>query len=266
MRGRVLLLFGLLADLPLGAPAVAGPAYVPFVAPEAPGPFANRSTVPSLELYNLGGEPRRYAIRFVPAGEDGSKGGEAVAAGRLKLGQRITVSCCAGESGVLIVTGAPQIAVGAHIDETFLRRTVPNEVRGRLPVLTARDALPAGTRAVLASLISDPLGEWTNSLGILNLGSASAHCSVTGLGHGIFIFPELDAIDIPPASVAAFPDILSRLRGPSVPVVITFNPLVTCDQPFYPFAILYGGNFNTFRPTLPWMEFVPPSVRLADAP
>lgn len=265
MRDRVLVLFGLLGGPLLGAPAMAGPAYVPFVAPEAPGPFTARSTVPSLELYNLGGQPRRYAVSFVAAGEDGRGGGEPVNARSLKPATAATVSCCAGESGVLIVTGAPQIALGAGIEETFLRQPAPNEVRGRLPVLTARDALPAGTRAVLQSLTSDPVGIWTNSLGILNLGSAVAHCSVTGLGHGIFIFPELAAIDIPSASVAAFPDILSRLRGPIVPVTV-FNPLVTCDQPFYPFAIVYGGNFNTFMPTLPWVEFVPPSVRLADAP
>jgi hypothetical protein len=265
MRGRGLLLLGLLADLPLGAPALAGPAYVPFVAPEDPGPFAERSTVPSLELYNFGGQTRRYAIRFVAAGEDGSQGGQPVAAGRLKPAQRVTVSCCAGRSGVLVVTGAPQIAVGAHVDETFLRRPVPNEVRGRLPVLTARDALPAGTRAVLSSLIGDPVGQWTDSLGILNLGGTMAHCSVTGIQHFIFIIPELAAIDIPPGSVAAFPDVLVVFRGALVNLLV-FDPLVTCDQPFYPFAILYGGNFNFLRPTLPWMEFVPPSVQLAGAP
>jgi hypothetical protein len=167
---------------------------------------------------------------------------------------------------VLVVTGAPQIAVGAGIDETFLRVPAPNEVRGRLPVLTAPDALPAGARAVLSSLVSDPVGQWTNSLGILNLGGTTAHCSVAGIRHLFWTFPELDAIDVPPGSVAAFPDVLAVLRGPRVPVVTAFNPVVTCDQPFYPFAIVYGGNFNTFLPSLPWIEVVPPSVRLAGAP
>ena len=44
-------------------------------------------------------------------------------------------------------------------------------------------------------------------------------------------------------------------------------PLVTCDQPFYPFAILYWGlPGNPFLSILPWIEFVPPIVPLGAVP
>jgi hypothetical protein len=80
-------------------------------------------------------------------------------------------------------------------------------------------------------------------------------------------FPELREVDVPPLSVAAFPDVFLPLRGPSGPVPFLARTRVSCDQPFYPFGVNFVGDpGGPFPGPLPWVEQVPPSVRLGTAP
>lgn len=253
----------MLLCLALTMPAVAGEVYIPFLAADDPPDDSGRSTVPSVEVYNLGGVARRYTVRVVGAGEDGGAGGELVATAVLAPGATAVVPCCTRASGLLVVSGAPQIAAGGRLALTFTGGPAPNVLVARLPALTLRDALRPGTTAVLQTLQGTQSGSRRSSLGILNLGTAEATCAVK---LGIFEdrFPELFELTVPPRSLAAFPDVFSRLRGVHAPVFIDVRTLVVCDRPFYPFAVNFVGDFDVVS-GLPWVELVPPSVQLANA-
>lgn len=252
-----------LLTLTLALPAAAGEVYIPFLAADAPGTDSGRSTMPRVTLHNLGGVHRRYVVRLTPAGEDGRQVRELVATELLEPGGSRQPGCCNRGSGVLVVSGAPQIAVGARLDLLF-NQPPPHHLLTRLPVLTARDALRPGTTVVLHGLQGTSVGSILSSLGILNLGTATASCAVE---IGIFehFFPELGQVLVPPLSVAAFPDVFSRLRGPKGPGSFETRTRVRCDQPFYPFGVNFV-SFPTPQSGLPWVEFVPPSLQLGNAP
>jgi hypothetical protein len=250
----------LLLGVWIALPATAGQAYIPFVAADPPGFDSGRSTIPDLELSNLGGLARRYSVRFVPAGENGLAGGELVQTDALAPGSFADVSCCDRGSGVLVVSGAPQIAVGARLDEMF-NHAQPNGILTRLPVITARDAVPAGGRALLQALVWARNLEVTSSLGILNLGRGTARCSVSGFAGAADRFSDLLGFTVAPGSIAAFPDVIGQRLAPQSFTGYSARPIATCDQPFYPFAINYylGGG-------LPFVEVVTPAVMLGNAP
>jgi hypothetical protein len=261
MRSFRLLLLGLLAALP----AAAGEAYIPFLAADQPGVDSGRSTRPIVELHNLGGVTRRYSVRLTPPGDDGTKVRELVASGLLPAGESVQVPCCERESGLLVVSGAPQIAVGARLGFEF-DQPPPNELLTRMPVVTARDALPAGSTAVLQGLVTANSDAKRSSFGILNFGREAAVCSIdTGTGFFAKFFFDLAEVVVPPLSVAAFPDLFSRIRGAKGAPDLEARMRVACDQPFYPFGVNFLG-FNPFYFGLPWIEHVPPSVQLGNAP
>jgi len=257
----------LLLVLAIARPSLAGTAYIPFVAQNRPGADASRSTTVQLEIYNQGTVPRRYTVSLVRAGEDGSRGGTLVSGKTLRPGERSTLACCDGASGLLIVSGAPQIVVTAHLGEAF-NQPQPNTIFTRLPLLTAPDALPAGAPTSLQKLVWEYGDSTTSSLGILNLGHQPAHCSVARLDFPEQ-FPELQSIGVPAVSLAAFPSVLHAPVFPAAGIITHFEqrPTVTCDQPFYPFALVYWGLLGSSLPVgLPWVEFVPPAVPLGSVP
>jgi hypothetical protein len=255
VRASYLLLLGVLIALP----ARAGQVYIPLVTTDPAGFDSGRSTTASLELYNLGSVPRRYSVRFVPAGAIGLEGGELVQAGTLAPRSFAVVPCCSQISGVLVVSGAPQIAVSARINEQVTQPQLLGVLTG-VPVLTARDAVPARGSALLQTLVWTENGQLTSSLGILNFGRRPAHCSVSGFVEVPERFSDLQNLVVAAGSTAALPDFIGqRIRSLGTFSSYAARPTVTCDQPFYPFAINYGGG-------LPSIDFVHPAVVLGDAP
>ena len=264
MRIYGLLWLGLLCALP----AVAGEVYIPFVAADAPFTDSGRSTTPTVDLYNLGAASRRYSVLFTPAGEDGTRVRELVGASLLTPGNSTGESCCARESGLLVVTGAPQIAVSARLGLIYEGPLATNLLT-RLPALTARDGLRAGSAGVLVGLQGERSDAARSSLGILNLERSPATCSVS-IGILDERFPELVEFVVPPLSVAAFPDIFARLRGVHAPASFETRTRATCNRLFYPFGINFVGYLqqvgDTVQVGVRWLEFVTPSVPIASAP
>jgi hypothetical protein len=259
MRTYGLLLLGILTALP----ALAGQAYIPFVAADPPGFDSGRSGGPSVVLYNQGSVARRYTVTFVPAGASGVSGGEILQTDTIAPQSFAGVSCCDRLSGVLVVSGAPQIAVGADFVE-MLSQPQPNGVVTRLPVLTARDAVPAHGSALLLTLAWSQNGIATSSLGILNLGSRLAHCSITGFTPSPASFSDLQDLLVQAGGMIALPDVLGQRIGSQGFSSYAARPTVTCDQPFYPFAINFVGGAEPG--VLPWVEVIGPSVTLGNAP
>jgi hypothetical protein len=262
---RPFALLGLLVLLlAAAAPASAAEAYVPFLAVDAPGSDSGRSTSPTVELFNLGGKTRSFTVRLTPAGADGRRVREPVAEGSLLPAAFAVAACCTRQSGLLVASGAPQVAIGARLGLTF-NRPPPNSVLARLPVLTARDALRPGTTGVLQTLQGTNSGTVRASLGIVNLGRGRATCRVD-IGDFQDHFPELfEDVVVPPLSLVAFPDVFRNLRGASGPASVSMRTQVRCDQPFYPFGINFVGDLALAPTLLPWVEVVTPSVPLGVA-
>jgi hypothetical protein len=261
---RLLLLETLIGLIAL--PALAGTAYIPFVTTDPVGLDSGRSPAPGVDLYNTGSVPRRYSVRFVPAGTIGGVGGVGGVGGGSILQEGTvaphafaSVSCCAEGSGVLIVTGAPQIAVSAGLSLMF-NHPLPNSVGTRLPVITSLDAVPARGIALLDNLSWATNNGATSSLGILNFGSRLAHCSVSGFVEAAERFTDLQNLLVQAGSTIALPDVLGQRIGSLGFSSYAARPTVTCDQPFYPFAINYVGG------TLPFIVTVPPALTLGNAP
>jgi hypothetical protein len=252
MRSLRLLLFGLL----IAVPALAGTAYVPFVAATRP---TTGGTQVNFDLTNLGTVPRLGTVHFVAAGENGNAGGTDLLSLRLDPGKIYPRTCCGNASGLLILSGAPQIAYNVYLEEVFAP-VPPTSVSLRLPLISGKDAVPAGSQATLLRLSGDGAGVVVSSFGILNLGHQAARCSVVGFPP--YVQAQLQDIVIPPVSVAAYPDIFGR---PTLGA--QGSPTVTCDQPFYPFALIYRGvPGSPLSLNLPWVEFVPPAVPLGTVP
>jgi hypothetical protein len=260
MRVYTLLGLGLLWALP----ALPGELYIPFVAPTAPGAEGGRTATPVLDLQNLGRVTRRYAVLFTPAGADGGRERELVGARSLAAGESSAESCCAVASGLLVVTGAPQIAASARLGLVF-DGPAPNALFTRLPVLTVREGVRPRSFAVLRGLRGAAFDHVRSSLGILNLERLPATCSVN-IGILDLRFPELTQFVVPPLSVAAFPDVFEILRGPSGPAFFETRTRVSCDRLFYPFGINYVGDDELLDFVLPVLEFVTPSVPIENAP
>jgi hypothetical protein len=58
-------------------------------------------------------------------------------------------------SGLLLLSGAPQIEVDVLLEEIFPSQATPNSLRLRLPLVTSKEALPAGSRGTLPTLSAD---------------------------------------------------------------------------------------------------------------
>ncbi len=239
-------------------PALAGTAYVPFVTASPSG--TDRATQVSFGLVNLGTVPRLGAVQFVAAGESGTTGGTQLFSLRMEPGRTFTRACCVDASGLLILSGAPQVEYDIALNEVFPQQAAPNSLSLRLPLITSKESLPAGSRGTLPLLSADGAGIVVTSFGILNLGHQAAHCSVDGFPPYVEQFVR--EIVIPPVSVAAYPDLFLR---PTLGA--QGRPIVSCDQPFYPFALIYHDlPASTPSFELPWVEFAGPVVPLGTVP
>jgi hypothetical protein len=253
-------LAGALAGFLVALPALAGTAYVPFVAAEPSG-TSGRATAIDFDLINLGTVQRVGTVRFVAAGENGDTGGTSLFNLHLEPFRNFPRTCCDDASGLLILSGAPQIAYTVTLRETFTGQPTPNEVDRQLPVVTAEDAFPAGTQARFLTIAGDGAGVNVSSLGILNLGHQTAHCTVDGFPPVVEQF-FFNGVTIPPVSVAAYPDLLGRPT-----LGISGAPLVRCDQPFYPFVIGYSGALgNVYSLQLPSIDLLTPVKPLGTVP
>ena len=254
---RLLLLETLMVLIAL--PALAGQVYIPFVTTDPAGLDSGRSPAPGVELYNTGNVARRYSVHFIPAGASGVAGRELVQEGTLAPHTFAGVACCEGRSGVLVVSGAPQIALSASLDLMF-NHLQPNSIATHLPMLTTADAVPAHGNALLLGLSWSANGGVTSSLSILNFGPRLAHCSVSGFVQAPERFADLQDLLVQAGSTIALPDVLGQRIGSLGFSSYAATPTVTCDQPFYPFAIDY------FSASLPFIVIVPPALTLGSAP
>jgi len=246
---------GILALVAALAPAHAGTVYIPLAPQRSVGAVHYRTEVVAA---NTSAAASALTAAFIPTGSDGTHAGGAPA--RLNLLPHATFVLTnlapAGREGLLAITGDnadngdtgdTQVAVTARI----VASDRSGKILGRLPLpaIGGANAIAAGDTAQIQG-ISRPAAGTVLRFGVVNLGSEAATCSAaafrangTAAGGAV----EFTAPPLSQQAVAAPLSALGAARFSDARVE------VTCDQPFYPYALELGpaaGQATVHTPSM----------------
>lgn len=233
-RPTLLVLLVLSALTALAArPAAAGTAYVPLSANlEIEG--VDYQTV--IWLSNAGATPARFATRFVLTASDGTPdSGAAPQPVTLIPGGTYFVGPLAPEGtlGLVEVTADPGMVVKAR-----LIGTPPGggaSLGSDVPVVTSDNLVAAQETATLQGIERDAVRR-RSSLGVLNLGPATASCSIAVHRANNQKIGSTSVIAVPAYGQRQIYDALGVLGEVAVKHV---RADVRCDQPFFAYAAIH---------------------------
>lgn len=232
LRSVLLGATALLASL---VPAFAGTVYIPVTSGKTVG---SATYTTRLWLSNPGAVARRFTLLFLPAGTDGTqRGGAAPQAFTLAAGGTLVLTnlAPAGTSGLLEVTGAPQILATARLDGTDPLRAVNGSAY--LPAVSSKNLLPKNSTADLLGLERGTTGPVTN-LAVVNLGQQASQCSVRATRLNGAPIGAAATVSVPPVSERRFEDALALL---GVTAITDARLAVSCTQDFFAFAEVLGS-------------------------
>jgi len=248
MTRRVLLL-GSLALLVALVPAFAGTVYLPVSTNKTVGSVSYQTR---LWLSNPGTTARQVTIFFLLEGTDGTQRGTAkpqaytLAANGTML---LTNLAPNGVSGLVEITGAPQILATAHLEGLDTQHAIA--ATGYLPAISSKTMVVKNGTADLLSLSRSDNGPVTN-LGLVNLGQQVTQCTVRAtLVNGVPLGGAA-VVTVPPVSVRRFEDALGFL---GISAVADARISATCDQNFSAFAEILGT-------AVPSVVLITPTVSL----
>lgn len=232
------------------APALAGSVYVPLATDQTVQDVRFRTQVWAT---NTDVSLRQFTAFFIPADTDGTDRPEnwgtstVVSAGATMLLGTIANS---GETGMLEISGAPHIVVSA--------RLVPTQggvtgLGASIPVIGSANQFAADATAHLQGWVRS--GDVVSDFGVVNLGRASASCSIDVFRSDGSQIQSTAIINMPPLSHRQFDDALGLLGEPAITAV---RSETTCDQPFYVYV-------RTYDRTSGELHFSLPSLKLADS-
>lgn len=234
----------LLALLVLGAasPALAGNVYIPIL--------DRAGATTEVYIANSGLQERRYATFFIQAGADGGIRPPVPVTRAIVLGSRTTrISgiTTPGQLGLLEIDAAPQLAIDARLRN-------PNSdgapiLYTNVPVISSSNALTPNSIAHLLGLSRNNSGAFTD-LGVVNLGTQAASCSVSFYRASGSQIGGTATVDVPPLSLRNFGDALGLLGESQV---VDARAAVTCDRQFYAYA-------GVFSPETTSLSFVTPAA------
>ncbi|HZF11796.1 MAG TPA: hypothetical protein VFE33_23665 [Thermoanaerobaculia bacterium] len=245
-----LLLSGLLS---LGAltPLSAGEVFVPYASNRTIGGTTYRTKV---WVTNTGATVRRFTALFIEGGTDGGKLPDPDPTSGISVGPGATVVLTnlapAGKLGMLEISGAPQLVVTARIEAV-------NPANGTL-LSTANVPMVGQDNAAAANTFIDLQGIERTSHGaisdflILNLSRQSTQCTLGAFRANNTQIAQTAILTLLPLSQRAFADALAALGETQI---ADTHFQVTCDQPFYAYAVAYraGG---------PETSYISPSMAL----
>jgi hypothetical protein len=220
--------------------AGAAAAQVLYVPVPSTGAFGQSPQV-RLSFANPSGADRRCGTVFIPAGHDGSAPGRprqtTVPAGGTAF---FDGTALISGAGLLQLSGAPQVFAGAELS----LQLPGGAAELALPVLSGANVVAAHNLAVVQGLRRGDDGALSN-LELVNFGQQLAQCSVSlvaadGTGVGAA------TVTVPPVSMRSFPDVLKG-AGAVANVAADVAAHVTCDQGFYPYAVVYTPNPAALR-------------------
>jgi hypothetical protein len=231
---RRMCLLGLLALLTALAPAFAGTVYVPVTTNRTVGipAYATR-----LWLSNPGTVSRRVTVLFLPAGTDGTQRAGVTPQG-LSIAPNGTLLLTSlapdGQSGLLEITGPPQVLATARLDGLDVQHAVA--ASAYVPAISSKNLVAKNGTADLLGLARSDSGPVTN-LGLVNLGQQLAHCTVRAASVNGAPIGGASVVTVPPVSVRRFDDAFS---GFGIAAITDARLSATCDQDFSAFAEVLG--------------------------
>jgi hypothetical protein len=233
-RAALAALFLLIA----AAPATAGVVYVPVP------PSEGGATIDVLAFNRDPAAARRYTARLLPSGGDGTGSTrEGATISTIDVERRATGVLALNAStpaGLLEISSAPQISFEARLRQAGAGAPLS------LPVIDSGDLVAAGDFAELVGL--ERAGSLRADVGLVNLGHAAALCTAGlhrangGRAGGAA------TVSLPPLSSVHFQDALAAFGIGSAG---TTTLQLSCDQPFYAFALQRGAGGQVTRVVLP---------------
>jgi hypothetical protein len=151
-----------------------------------------------------------------------------------------------GQSGILLVSGAPQLLVTARLEAAAPDGSLRAAAAG--PVVSGHQLAAGRTTLQLHGLSQKPVGLSTD-LHVINASRQPAQCGLDAFRFdGSRIAPTV-SVTLPPLSVRVFEKALATL---GVADVDEARFAVSCDQAFYTYARVYkpgGGELNLMTPS-----------------
>lgn len=232
MTRKILLLgaFALLASL---VPAFAGTVYIPVTSRTV----GTTTYVTRLWLSNPGAASRRFSVLFLPANTDGTaRSGLTPQSFTLAPGGTLLLSGLApsGASGLLELTGAPQVLATARLDAVDPLHTLGSAY---VPAISSKNLVARNGSADLLGLERGTTGPVTH-LGVVNLGQQAAQCTVRVSRVNGTPVGDAAIVSVPPVSLRRFEDALGLL---GVTAIADARAGISCDQDFSAFAEVVGA-------------------------
>jgi hypothetical protein len=148
-----------------------------------------------------------------------------------------------GETGVLEISGSEHIVVGARMVPTVDGVT---GLGASMPVVGSENLFAADATAHLQGWIRS--GELVSDLGIVNLGSAAATCSIGVFRSDGTQIQSTAVITVRALGLRLFDDALAILGEQAIAAV---RSETSCDQPFYAYLRTYDRTSGELFFTLP---------------
>ncbi len=243
MRAAVALVPPALGALGLGllgpAAALAGTVFVPLTNQVS---IAGATYTTKVWVSNPDQAPRHFNTLFIPQGTDGTSqksanGTVTVSSSATSVLSSLSSVAPAGQSGLLEVSGAQQLVVGASLE---VRDGNGNLLASAsVPTISQDNALAAGGFLELQGLQRGAGGMITDFT-LINLDAGAAQCTVAAFGaDGPSLGPPA-TLSMLPLSRRDFPDVLAIL---GVEALTDARIVATCDHLFFAFASVYqpGG-------------------------
>jgi hypothetical protein len=234
--------------LPLLAAALAAPLSAgDLLLPLAGGSAADGTTYTTrVWITNTGASARRLTASFVAPGADGTR---AAAGNAISVPPGATVLATslapAGQSGMLLVSGAPQLLVTSRLEAVGRDGALRAAATG--PVVGGHQLAAGGATLHLHGLSQKQVG-LTTDLHVINASRQPARCGLDAFRFdGSRIAPTV-TITLPPLSPRVFEKALAAL---GVADLDEARFAVSCDQAFYAYARVYkpgGGELNLMTP------------------
>jgi hypothetical protein len=248
-RMRVALSLLLPALAAAAAPVAAGNIFVPLAAQFSSGGATYATKV---WVSNPDQATRRFSTAFIPQDTDGT--GQLTPSDTIAVapsGTAVLASAAPdGQSGLLRISGAPQLVIGARLEVTDASGNVLGGAA--IPSISQDNALAAGAFLELQGLQRGPGGTVTD-FSLVNLDGKTAQCTVAAFGSDGPVLAAPATLSMLPLSRRNFADVLGILR---VQALADARIVVTCDHAFFAYALVY-------QPGTGVLHFVAPSPTLA---
>jgi hypothetical protein len=232
------------------SPLFAGEVFVPFASNRTIGGTTYRTKI---WVTNTGAAPRRFTTLFIEGGTDGNQLADpnpataiTVAGGTTAV---LTNTAPAGKVGMLQIQGAPQLVAMARVEALDDNGTLQSSAN--LPVVSLANTAAAKTTLDLQGLERTGRGAITDFV-LMNLSRQPAHCSLTAFRANSTQINQTAVLTLLPLSQRTFND---ALAGLGEDLITDTHFQVSCDQPFYAYAMAYrvGG---------PETDYISPSTGL----